>query len=31
VIERLQLSVESHPVKRRLGGCYDMAASLGPG
>jgi hypothetical protein len=28
--ERVQLSVESQPVKRRLGGWCQMAASLGP-
>jgi hypothetical protein len=26
----VQFSVESHPVKRRLGGLCEMAASLGP-
>jgi hypothetical protein len=31
VSERVQLPVESQPVKRRVGGCCEMAASLGPG
>jgi hypothetical protein len=30
VSERVQLSVESHLMKRRLGGWCEMAASLGP-
>jgi hypothetical protein len=30
VSERIKLSVLSQPVKRRLGGWYEMATSLGP-
>jgi hypothetical protein len=30
VSERVQLSVESQPVKRRIGGWCEMTASLGP-